>query len=225
MFNNINAIIFARNTSSRLPGKVLMEIDGTTIIGICVKKLEQLEGLNVIVATSREVSDDPIADWCEQNNVKYYRGSLHNVAERTVGCIKQYPCKAFFRVNADSPFLQPEIYTDAAEALYAGDGVDMVTNVQKRSYPYGIAVELVNADVFLKAAEGFSAEESEHITKHFYDHSSDYKIVNLVHHADCSQLRFVLDTPEDWAEILLLHKENKNIFNLNLTDLINIKIK
>src|SRR5690606_34983304 len=91
---NINAIVFARYNSSRLPGKVLYKLGSKTILGYCIDKLKNIPNIGIVVATSREESDSPIIDWCITNNVDFFRGDLKNVASRTYNCLLQKPCDA-----------------------------------------------------------------------------------------------------------------------------------
>lgn len=213
----------ARNNSTRLPGKVLFEIGKTSILGIVVEKLKRIKKLKVIIATSVEATDDPIDEWCKRNGVDIFRGSLDNVAERISGCLQNNPNDAFFRINADSPFLQPGLLTRAIEVLEQDTQTDIVTNVLERSYPYGIAVELIKSQVFIDHAANFNDAQKEHITSYFYKNHEKFKIKNLRLEENLSSYKFVLDSPEDWETIQDLYHSNNDIFNLNIQQLITIK--
>jgi spore coat polysaccharide biosynthesis protein SpsF len=171
------------------------------------------------VATSDQPTDDPIAAWCAAQGVTVFRGDLDNVAARTQACLKRFPCDAFFRINADSPFLQADLLSQAIE-VFERHQPDMVTNVLERSYPYGIAVELVKSETFLKHAPEFKGDENEHITSHFYRRREQFKIENIRNNEDLSSKRFVLDTREDWENLQRLYLRDQNIFNYNLSQLI-----
>ena len=216
----ILAIVLARYSSSRLRGKVLFQLGEDTILGICCKKLAELPRVNVVVATSDDPSDDPIEEWCRQQGVTVHRGSLDNVAERVASCLRAHPCDAFLRINADSPFLQTELIARALDVFAVTPETDLVTNVLERTYPYGIAVELIRTATYLTSLRKFAGSETEHITSFFYRNASSFTLVNLRHHTDLSSHRFVLDTPEDWAHIQAMYAANPNIFHVNLFQLL-----
>jgi spore coat polysaccharide biosynthesis protein SpsF len=216
-----NALIFARYNSSRLPGKVLFALGDQTIIGICVNKLRHMKFIRPIVATSDQESDDPIAKWCVANNVECFRGSLNNVARRAADCLRLFPSDAFFRINADSPFMFPELLEEAVNR-FERRTLDVVSNVVERSYPYGIAVELINSTTFLKQIRNFSTEETEHITTYFYRNREEFSIEIIKNAVDLSGYRFVLDTNEDWTRIKELFNNNSDIFDKSLNELIKI---
>ncbi|SEL80270.1 cytidylyltransferase domain-containing protein [Parapedobacter koreensis] len=219
----VNVFIYARFNSSRLPGKVLFKIGNETVLGICINKLKTIPNLNLIVATSDKQTDDPIAKWCDTIGVHHFRGDLQDVAERTIQCINDYPCDVFFRVNADSPFLQPFLFRKALAIISKNQRIDVVSNVYKRSFPYGIAVELINTQTYLKYVGDFNASEREHITSYFYRNDSIFNIVNIEYEHNYSQLRWVLDTPEDWARLNELHTIYPDLYNLHLEQLIRIQ--
>jgi len=217
----VNALVFARLSSKRLPGKVLKEIGNNAIIDICINKLKSLSGIGVIVSTSNEPSDDPIVAWCIKHKVKYFRGDLNNVAKRTIGCLNEMPCDFFFRINADSPFLQPSLMLDALNHITINPSVDIVTNVLERSYPYGIAVELINSNLFTNVVGQFDQlqHDHEHITQYFYRNKNLFRIKNITCEPNFSNDRWVIDTLEDWEKINSLYSKYGNIFNLNVEQL------
>jgi spore coat polysaccharide biosynthesis protein SpsF len=217
---NIVAIVLARYSSSRLRGKVLFQLGGETILGICCRKMASVPGVQVVVATSDDPSDDPIEAWAREQGVAVHRGSLNNVADRVASCLQKYPCDAFFRINADSPFLQIDLIKSSLDAFHAAPDTDLITNVQERTYPYGIAVELIRTASYFSSLRKFAGSENEHITSFFYRNASSFNILNLRHESDLSQHRFVLDTPEDWEHIQALYAQNPSLFSLNLIQLI-----
>jgi spore coat polysaccharide biosynthesis protein SpsF len=217
-----NALIFARYNSSRLPGKVLFELGNTTILGIVVKKLAKIDGVHTIVATSDRATDDPIARWCAANNVDIFRGDLDNVADRTDKCLQANPCEAFFRINADSPFLQPDLLKKALSTYQEDTKPDLVTNILERTFPYGIAVELIGHKVFSDHVRNFTGDQSEHITSYFYANKEKFTIRNIRNNVDQSMYKFVLDTPEDWEQLKDLYEADETIFDHNYLELITI---
>lgn len=220
---HITAIVFARCSSARLPGKVLFTVAGDTLLGIVINKLKTVGDIDIVVATSSDKTDDPIATWCNQNNVGVFRGALHDVSTRTVACLTEHPCEGFLRINADSPFLQPDLILNAIGKFSGNSHVDLVTNLIPRTFPYGIAVELVRSATFISAVPQFDALDREHITRYFYTHADKFTIESIVNDKDLSAVRLVVDTPEDWEEITRMQRKDPLIFTYNLSQLISFR--
>src|SRR4051812_19193756 len=101
-------IIQARIGSSRLPGKVMMDLGGTPLMGWTVRAAQQVQNADqVIVATSTLVADDRIAQWCRENAVPCFRGSEDDVLDRCYQAANHYKAKIVVRLTADCPFIDP----------------------------------------------------------------------------------------------------------------------
>lgn len=194
----VGAIIQARMSSRRLPGKVLLPLGEKPILAHVVSAVQNVRSLHsLVVATSREASDDPIAQYCAEHHLNYFRGSLDNVAERFLQILEAQGWDAVVRVSADSPLIDWHLIEKAVDMFIAGSW-DVVTNVFPRSYPHGQSVEVINAQTYRQAYPHFSRpEEFEHVTPYFYTHASDWRIGSIVAPTDQSQLRLAVDTPED----------------------------
>ena len=176
----IRAILQARMSSKRFPGKVLAPLHGQPIIRHVISRVAEVIPLDhIIVATSNEASDDPLACYLKETHVSVYRGPLDNVFRRFQLCINEFPCSWFFRVCGDSPFLQSELLTTMMK--YSNDTcIDLVTNIQIRTFPVGQSVEMINAKKFSAIEpDRLSAYEKEHVTKVFYNNPKDFKIMNI----------------------------------------------
>lgn len=196
----IGAIVQARMSSVRLPGKVLMKAAGRTVLQYAIERLKQCVALDgIVIATSTDDRDAPIVDHCEDLGVAVCRGSLKNVAKRLLDAAHRHEFGAFVRVCADSPLLDPDLVGRAVER-YRRRECDIVTNVMPRTYPHGQSVEVVHTDL-LRATLGKmdTPEHLEHVTSFFYEHRSDYNIVNLRASRDMSDMRLAIDTEEDWV--------------------------
>ena len=109
---NVIAIIQARMSSSRLPGKVLFDLAGKPIIWHIVNRLKECKNVNhIVVATSNLSSDDDLVNYCKNNKIDYYRGSLNNVLSRFTELLDIYKSNYFVRVTGDCPLISP-IYID-----------------------------------------------------------------------------------------------------------------
>jgi spore coat polysaccharide biosynthesis protein SpsF len=199
---DIKAFIQARMSSTRFPGKVLAPLGGRPMISWVIEGVTRvLLKENIVVATSDEESDDPLACYVEQLGVKIFRGPLDDVFGRFRMCLTENPCDWFFRISADSPLLNSGILK--AMTSYADDSLDLVTNVQKRTFPHGHSVELLNAMKFAKLdSVRLSAEDREHVTKFYYAHAGEFRILNLENmDADYARLNFVVDTLDDLCRV------------------------
>lgn len=192
-------------SSERLPGKVMTDVLGSPMLGHLLDRLEQcgeIDGL--IVATSDSPSDDQIVAYTAARGVACYRGDLNDVAARMIGAADSMKADALVRVSGDSPLLDPELVTAAVET-FRSRSLDLLTNVQQRTFPKGQSVEVVSLPALRSAwSNGMTADEREHVTKCFYEHPDSWSILNLTHEPACGDIQLSVDTPEDLARVKTL---------------------
>lgn len=191
-------------SSTRLPGKILMLINGQPILAHVAERCARAVGRNhVVITTSKEPDDTPVAEFAKSHGFSCYRGPLNNVYSRFVAAISFYQIDHFVRVCADSPFLDPDLVENAV-AQFHQNNVDLVTNIFPRSYPRGQSVEVIRTSAFLDPAfrslAGFS---EEHITQAFYHHADQFNLLNFdcPHHQDQGLKKWAVDTLEDYNNI------------------------
>lgn len=182
--------------SSRLPGKVLMPLAGRPALEWLLERLEHAEGLDaLVVATSDDPADDPVAAYCEARGTACHRGSLEDVAQRLLDAASAESLDAFARISGDSPLLDQRLVDQAVRLMRAGNH-DLVTNVRPRSFPPGQSVEVIRTAALARAVR---PEEREHVTGALYDGGFD------VHRFEAERprtdVRYTLDTPEDAARL------------------------
>jgi len=135
------AIIIARMGSTRLPGKVLMDLDGSPVISWVTRALKVARGIDhVIVATTTELADDAIEVWCRQNCYDFFRGSENDVLARVYGAAVETKADIIVRVTCDCPFIDPNVVA-AVVRLRKETGVDYCSNVSPRTFPDGLDCE------------------------------------------------------------------------------------
>ena len=204
----IGVIIVCRMNSQRLPGKALSDIHGKPLLGRVYERLQSLTNtlqseneLQLIVATSRSWQDDPISQYCRDEKIECFRGSLSNVANRLANCSAHYQLDWFARVNGDSPFVDTHLLKEAINQA-ATPHFDFITNLYPRSYPYGVAVELFRSEWF----EALNANQPllidpEHVTSRFYTnmHLLNYYNIERVQSIDSpsTAVQLTIDQPED----------------------------
>lgn len=176
----IGAIILARLDSSRLPGKALIEVEDRPLISYSVEICSKLNCLDdMVIATSDRRCDDPLEAYANSSGIKCFRGDAFNVADRFLKAMRKFEFDAALRYNGDSPLNDPELLIKGIELFKTGK-FDLVTNVLKRTYPFGMSLEIVSVDAMNNAVSRMKKEEHlEHVTKYFYDHSAEFTIENV----------------------------------------------
>jgi spore coat polysaccharide biosynthesis protein SpsF len=199
--NKIGVVILSRYSSSRLPGKALKEINGKKILEYIIERVIQVCPIeNIVLATSFEASDDPIATFAENYGVGLYRGSLDNVARRFYESAIQKGWQYAIRINGDNIFLDinvlKEIYTLALTQEY-----DFISNVKGRTFPKGMSVEAVRLfhfSILLPVIEN-DLNYREHVTLYLYEHDdgTKYKYIFNNDIINVAGIQMALDTQED----------------------------
>lgn len=199
-FMTLGAIVVCRLDSDRLPGKVLRNIKRKPLLEYVLSRSRQVKALggNIVVATSNRPADDPIEDYCHEHAIRTFRGAAEDVAGRVLNCAKSFALDHFLRVNADSPFLDPRLVTEACTIAESGE-YDIVTNLYPRSFPYGISVELIKTTCFETAyRQMWSDYHFEHMTTYLYENMASLKFYNIPRNGDdLSACRLTVDTEED----------------------------
>lgn len=193
-------IIQARMSSSRLPGKVMMPLGGVPMLEVLHRRLSRAKLITkIVVATSTESSDDPIAQWCKIAKVEVLRGDLQNVASRFNTLAASGVTKSFVRICADSPFVDPDLI-DKAIGMLKDAEADLVTSSNPRTTPSGMSVEVLRCKTFCDHYTKFtSPEHFEHVTKYFYEHPGRVKIVSIKpDYTFKPGLNLSVDTPADY---------------------------
>jgi hypothetical protein len=194
---NIVAIIQARMSSSRLPGKVLMSLAGKPVLEYVVRRIQACKTITkVVVATSTDRTDDAIQAWCEKEEVGHYRGSLDDVLDRYYQAAKIHKADAVVRITADCPAVDPTIVDEVAMGFLAG-GYDY----------YGLSGEFpdgLDCTVFSFAAlerawrEAKLKSEREHVGPYMEKHPELFKIGGYNKFTGLSHHRWTLDEPRDY---------------------------
>ena len=198
----VGAIIQARFSSQRLPGKVLRQLCGEPLLAHIVDRLRRSAVLDVIaVATSTEPSDDAVAAFCAGAGIACERGPLNDVLGRIQSAAQALELDGIVRVNGHSPLLDPALVRQAVK-LFRRGGLDLVTNIQVRTFPKGQSVEIIAATALARAmAKAKTAAERELVTSYFYANPNLFRIRNLVARVSRPTLQLSIETAEDFARI------------------------
>ena len=173
------AIIQARMSSSRLPGKVMLPLAGEPVINHIVERAKLCKNVgDVIVATSKEKSDDPLADYCIENNIECYRGDLTNVLSRFVDILKLYDYDYYVRITGDCPLIYPPFIDAQIQAIQKFDG-DMLWLAKESSVLEGQGVHSTRS-LFKVFDNTTDPNDSEHVGSVFFINNPDqFRIVEM----------------------------------------------
>ena len=197
----IVAILQARMSSQRLPGKVMKPILGTPMIGRQIERLCRARSLDrIVVATSDREDDNPLADYVSGLGLHVHRGSLDDVLDRFHGAaLAQGRPDHVVRLTADCPLADWRVIDDCV-ALQIRSGSDAASNSFVRSYADGLDVEAVKFDALETAwREAGPGPDREHVTPFIYRHPERFRIEHLVQEPNLEHVRWTVDTPEDFA--------------------------
>jgi len=204
----VNAVIQARTGSSRLPGKVLEDLGGRSVLEWVVRAARAASQIDtVIVATSTAAGDDTVVDLAGSLGVEVVRGSEDDVLSRFVAALDAHPADAVVRLTADCPLLDPTLIDAVAGAWAAAPTHDYVSTVLVRSLPRGMDVELVTARALRSVDRMAVGHDRVHVTSAVYADPTAYRLLGLVVTPSAQDLRVTVDTPEDLALLRALVAE------------------
>ncbi|RAU22881.1 aminotransferase [Paramagnetospirillum kuznetsovii] len=203
------AIIQARLSSTRLPGKVLLPLGGRPVLDWVVTAAQAIAGIDkVVIATSGQGDDDAIAAWAKAAGVACHRGPLDDVLERFAQAARAERADIVMRLTADCPLLDPRVCGEVL-ALLKRSGGAYASNVTPASWPDGLDCEAFTmAALESAAAEATRAADREHVTVFIRDRRHRFAQSSLVCPLPGLQSeRWTLDEPADLAflEALVEH--------------------
>jgi spore coat polysaccharide biosynthesis protein SpsF len=205
------AILQARMGSSRLPGKVLADVGGRTMLECVINRaLLASRVARVVVATSVAPEDDRIERLCRARDVLVFRGSENDVLDRFVGAARGFDVNPIVRLTADCPLLDP-VVIDAVVARFAAGDVDYAANINPPTFPDGLDTEVFSRNALEQAArEARLRSEREHVTLYIRNHPEIFRIANVRHARDLSAMRWTVDEPDDLELVRAVYAELGN---------------
>lgn len=194
----VTAIVQARMSSTRLPGKVLIELSGAPMLQRQLERVQRATLLsNVVVATSTDISDDPIAALSAELGINCYRGDLSDVLGRFVGALDAFPTDVVVRITADCPLISPQAIDSVIGAFLEAD-CDYLSNTLEPTFPDGVDIEVMSKQA-LREVSAISTDplEREHVTLGIYRRPDHFSVRNYRGEQDLSDLRWTVDSPKD----------------------------
>lgn len=196
------AIIQARMSSSRLPGKVLLEIAGQPMLVRVVERARRAASIDdVIIATTTDPADDAIEALCRERGYLVYRGSMFDVLDRFYQAARQAQAEVIVRITADCPVIDPAVIDQTVEAFrtqHADFACNRLPPPWPRTWPIGLDTEVCSFSGLERAwKEAQLPYEREHVMPFFYDMEGRFKVVVVDHQPDYGAYRWTVDTAED----------------------------
>lgn len=221
----IAAIIQARMGSSRLPGKIMLNVCGKSMLEHLIDRIKNSKKLDkIIVATSTNPEDDEIVNFCSLNNISFFRGSENDVLSRYFETAKFFSVNTIIRLTADTPILDSNTI-DKIIQVYQENNFDFVSNSSPlpRTYPDGYNVEILSFEILEKIHKNaVNPSDREHVTTFITMQPEKFNLYRVDYSKDLSKYRFNLDYEEDYQLIKCIfenfYEKNPNFL---LEDVVN----
>ena len=217
MEHKVDAIIQARMTSTRLPGKVLMEVMGRPLLSFQIERLRFSKMIDsIIIATTTNKEDDRISELAIKEGLNIYRGSEGDVLDRYYLAAKEYKVKHIMRLTADCPLIASEVI-DSIASTYFESGVDYIRTGE--TFAEGLDCEIIGFRALAKAWLKAKLEsEREHVTLYIRNHPEFFKTIVEENVTDDSRYRITVDEEEDFIVVKTilenLYKDEKIYFSI-----------
>jgi spore coat polysaccharide biosynthesis protein SpsF len=197
--------------STRLPGKVLADIEGETCLARVVNRLRRASLIDeILVATTDRPADDAIVAECRRIAVAVSRGDEKDVLDRYFRAAQLSKADAVVRITSDCPLIDPAV-TDKTIRAFLDARPDYASNALQRTYPRGLDTEVISVRALERAWRAARAPyERSHVTPYIYEHPDQFEILSITGHADLGHHRWTLDTPEDLEFIRAVYARLKD---------------
>ena len=223
----IVTVVQARLGSSRLPGKVMMDIMGKPLLLRMIKRVQRarLAG-TIVIATTTEPADDVIEQLCAQNGLNCYRGSKDDLLDRHYQAALPFTPDAVVKIPSDCPLIDPAVI-DKVLQYYIDTNFDFVSNLHPATYPDGNDVEVIRWSAMVKARnEATRTLEREHTTPYIWENPDLFTIGNVIWESglDYSMSdRWTIDYPEDFEFIKTVYEHLYPVNpDFNLEDIVHL---
>jgi spore coat polysaccharide biosynthesis protein SpsF len=192
------AIVQARMGSTRLPGKVLQDIEGESMLARVVNRLRGARLIDEsLVATTDQPADDAVVQECKRCSFAVFRGDENDVLDRYFRAAQFSRSDVVVRITSDCPLIDPAVIDKTVQAFLHAQP-DYSSNGLVRTYPRGLDTEVMTVQALERAwRSADQAYERIHVTPYIYEHPAEFKILSVTAAEDYSHYRWTVDTPED----------------------------
>jgi spore coat polysaccharide biosynthesis protein SpsF len=193
------AIVQARVGSTRLAGKVLLDICGAPLLLHVVERVRAARTIEeVVIATTTAEEDRAILDLAAEHEIPAYAGSVDDVLDRFYRAARRYGAEVVVRVTADDPFKDPDVIDRVVSRLQGDPALDYVSNTIRPTYPEGLDIEAFTFAALERAwREAKLPSEREHVTPYIWKHTDRFRSLNVENDEDLSSWRWTLDYEAD----------------------------
>jgi spore coat polysaccharide biosynthesis protein SpsF len=199
----------ARMTSTRLPGKILLEVGNKPLLKYHIDRLRKSE-LPIFIATTTNDFDNSVITFSRYEKIPFCRGSEHHVLSRYYECAKENELDIIVRVTSDCPLIDGLLIKQAVSRYMAeGEYNVYMSNCLQRTFPRGFDFEIFSFSMLEEAYHNARSEaEVEHVTPYLYQNKSgEIKIKHVLNESDKSNIRITVDTQDDFLLIKKLIEE------------------
>ncbi|MDE2427261.1 MAG: glycosyltransferase family protein [Burkholderiales bacterium] len=177
----IVAIIEARMTSSRLPGKVLLEAAGKPMLQHLVERLKLAPSIDeIVIATTVNDADNELIKFCSSANIKYFRGSENDVMDRVIKTAQHFNADIIVEITGDCPIIDPLIVEQVVR-IFKNNRADYVSNAHVRTYPDGMDVQVFSLDSLVKSSSmTTNSLDREHVTLHIRNNPEIFSPIHIM---------------------------------------------
>lgn len=228
MKNKTYAIIQARMSSSRLPGKVLRKIKQKPMLHYVIKQVNASKLIDeIIIATTTEKEDNSIINYCIKKKIKYFRGSKLDLLDRYYQCAKKYNCNPIVRITSDCPLVDPQVIDKIISEFlkkkydYISNNLEKIKGKWENSmcnYPQGMTVEISTFNALEKAwKKAKKPSEREHVFPYIQFNPKKFKVDRIKYHKDLSHIRCTVDRINDLKFVREIYNliPNKNYITIS----------
>ncbi|HEY4905385.1 MAG TPA: glycosyltransferase family protein [Candidatus Sulfotelmatobacter sp.] len=221
--SKVVAIIQARMGSTRLPSKVLKDIESKTVLARVVNRLRGVRLIDeLLIATSDQRADDAIVEECERCSVPVFRGDENDVLDRYFRAAQFCQADIVVRITSDCPLLDPRI-TEKTIQAFIDQRPDYASNALVRTYPRGLDTEVMTVQALERAWRNATQPyQRAHVTPYIYQNPDEFKILRVTGEADYSNHRWTLDTTEDLEFIRAIYSRLENPEDFGWHDVLDI---
>ena len=207
----VAAIIQARMGSTRLPGKVIEDIGGKTMLARVVERTQRATSLSeVVVATTFETDAEAIVAECARLGVRVFRGDEEDVLDRYYQAAQTCRAEAIVRITADCPLIDAGVI-DKVVCAFLESKPDYASNLLERTYPRGLDTEVMALSALERAwQKATEFYHRVHVTSYLYQNADQFKLLSVTGDRDYSYYRWTVDTPEDLAFVREVYKHLNN---------------
>lgn len=198
-------------SSSRLPGKVLLDLNGEPTILRIVERLGKASTVDeILVATSLDQSDNKLFEFLYNRGIECFRGDLEDVLSRFIGAMKISDAEVIIRITADCPLVMPKLVDEMVREFISSD-LDYLSNTIIPTFPDGLDVEIFTKKALIRLNEmNLSSQEREHVTLGFRNRPERFTLRNFEGKTDLSSLRWTVDYEEDFVFVRQVYSRFAN---------------